>query len=312
MIEIPDIIAKVDELYLKGQKNYPCHVNRASGLGYSVPELEGCLRKGVYERTAWDKKEYWPLEMLRIFEEGNRQEIHIMEDLAKAGYPVIEAQSSFQWKEYQITGHIDGKFIFETPDGPVSIPCEIKSMSPHVFDSIHNLDDFKQYSWTRTYLVQITLYMLMTNTDQAVFILKNKSTGQLKQINVLLDYELGEWALKAAEAINKHIEEETLPDQIENVEVCADCKFKTHCKPGGRFGPELRMEDDPQLESRIDAHLAGKDQANDHKKNWDLAKTALKNTALDQGGQLNVSLGKYLLTGKISKTGRFTPKIELL
>jgi hypothetical protein len=260
-------------------QRYPCLSNRASSMGYFLPILEGCLRRGVYERANWQEKELYDAKTQLVFDEGHAQEAAVLRDLADAGINIVEQQTPFEWKEYQITGHVDGKYI---EDG-VAFPIEIKSMSPFIFDMVYNIEDFKKKPWTRSYLAQITLYMLMQNVDKAIFLLKNKSSGELRQITVDLDYTLGEACLSAAE--------------------------KMVCLPGTDFGQELKIKEDPEIEKKLDRYLELKPDELECGKIWDTIKSQAK-AEIGPAGVLNVMVGKYLLTGKTDAKGTLRIKIE--
>lgn len=285
----------------------PCHTNRASELGYAVHLIGGCLRRGVYARTSWQERELHDARVQLIFDEGNNQERQVLIDLALAGVQIIEQQSAWMWDQYLITGHVDGVWV---EDG-VAYPVEIKSMSPNVFAIVNTFDDFRKKPWTRSYMAQIMLYMLFKNVDKGIFILKNKSTGELKQITVDLDYELGEACLKTAEEINKHVAEGTLPDQIEDREICKNCPFKLLCLPEISFGEPLKIIDDPMYEERISEYLKLVEQS----KQCDILYDIIREEAKAQAGEsgiLNIAVGKYLLTGKKDSRGAFRLKIEPL
>lgn len=286
-------------------QRYPCLSNRASSMGYFLPILEGCLRRGVYERANWQEKELYDAKTQLVFDEGHAQEAAVLRDLADAGINIVEQQTPFEWKEYQITGHVDGKYI---EDG-VAFPIEIKSMSPFIFDMVYNIEDFKKKPWTRSYLAQITLYMLMQNVDKAIFLLKNKSSGELRQITVDLDYTLGEACLSAAEKINAHIVAGTLPDRITALTTCRECPFKLVCLPGTDFGQELKIKEDPEIEKKLDRYLELKPDELECGKIWDTIKSQAK-AEIGPAGVLNVMVGKYLLTGKTDAKGTLRIKIE--
>jgi CRISPR/Cas system-associated exonuclease Cas4 (RecB family) len=286
-------------------QRYPCLSNRASSVGYFVPMLGGCLRRGVYERTSWQEKELHDAKTQLVFDEGNLQERAILRDLADAGIDIIEQQTPFEWKEHQITGHVDGKYV---EDG-IAFPIEVKSMSPFIFDTVYTIEDFRKKPWTRAYLAQITLYMLMQNVDKAIFILKNKSSGELRQITVDLDYELGEACISACEAINGHIAGSTLPDRISDLVTCRECPFKMVCLPGTDFGQELKIKDDPEFEKKIDRYLDLKPDELECGKIWDGIKAQAK-AEVGSAGVLNIMVGKYLLTGKIDAKGTLRIKID--
>jgi len=312
-VEIPDLAQAVADTKAKKIKRYPCHVNRASGLGYAVPELGGCIRRGVYERTHWEDKELHDVGLQFVFDEGNHQEKQVYRDILEAGYEIIEAQTSYSWDTYQITGHIDGKIMCKDEEGkPVAIPVEIKTMHPQIYSTIHKFEDFRIKTWHRPYMAQITLYMLMQNIDTAIFILKDKSSGRLKQIQVGLDYELGEACVRTAEAINEHVAKKTLPDRVEDIDVCKDCPYKLLCHPDKNFGTELKIADDPSLESKIDRYFQVEEAKKEAKDLWDNITDKCKGTAKNKDGsygELNVLLGKYHVTGKPTAKGSFRTKV---
>jgi CRISPR/Cas system-associated exonuclease Cas4 (RecB family) len=239
-----------------------------------------------------------------IFDEGHHQERIFMNDLSEAGISVVEQQTPFEWKMYQITGTVDGKYI---EDG-VAYPLEFKSMNPMIFDQVHVFDDFKKKPWTRAYMAQITLYMLMQGIDKAIFILKNKSSGELKQITVDLDYELGEACIKACEEINLHVASGTLPERIKDIQVCKDCGYKHICCPDIQFGAPLKIKDDPMFEERIDKYFLLKPIEEECSKTYEIIKTEAKAQA--ESDQLNMVVGNYRLTGKNDARGAFRLSIE--
>ena len=284
----------------------PCNSNRASSIGYFCPELEGCLRRGVYERTRWQEKELHDAKRQLVYDEGNQQERVVLRDLAEAEIDIIEQQTAFEWKEKQITGHLDGKYV---EDG-VAYPVEIKSMSPFIFDTVFTFEDFKKKPWTRAYMAQITLYMMLQGIDKGIFILKNKSTGELRQITVDLDYDLGEACIKTAETINGHVLDGTLPDRIPDIQVCKDCPYKMICLPDVNFGEELKIVDDPIFEQRIDSYLKLKPTADDCGKLYETIKAESKAQA--GTGDLNIICGKYRIVGKRDARGALRLSIDNL
>jgi len=287
-------------------KRYPCNSNRASGLGYAVELLGGCLRRGVLERTRWAEKELHDARMQLIFDEGHNQETVVLRDLAEAGIEIIGQQTPYEWKDLQITGSIDGKYV---EDG-VAYPVEIKSMNPMIFDAVHTFEDFKKKPWTRSYMAQITLYMLLQGVDKGIFILKNKSNGMLKQITVDLDYELGEACLKAAEAINCYVKAGTVPEVIKDIQVCKDCPYKLICCPAIQFGEPLKISDDPIFEERLDKYFLIKPIEKESKDLYEIIRDRAKAQAA--GGELNLLQGKYRLTGKPDAKGAFRLTIDKL
>lgn len=306
MIEIPNLFDGVRGLYTNKGRPTPCHSNRASQLGYAVPELLGCVRRGVYSRTAWQNAEPWDVDALLRFEEGRRQERHVLADLAAAGYELIEQQMAFQWDNYQITGHLDAVLLVDRQ----GVPLEIKSAAPQIFSQITDFDSLNKKPWLRAYKCQITLYMLMKNIDLGVLLFKDKSAGSMKQINCGLDYELGEACIRTAEAINEHIANGTLPDRIDDRQTCGKCPFRLICLPDIDFGIPLRIVDDPLYEERLNRYAELQDFATEAKQLYEVIRDEAKSQA--DGGELNVIIGSWRLTGKPDSRGAFRMKIDRL
>lgn len=306
MIDI-DIVSKIKEHIQNKIKRTPCHTTRASSLGYAVPELGGCLRRGVYERINWQEKELISPEVQMIFDEGNDQEKSVLRLLAESGIVIIEQQSYYEWKDYDITGHIDGKILIDDK----SFPLEIKSMSPNIFESVNTFEDFKKKPWTRSYMAQITLYMLMEHEEEAVFILKNKSSGAIKQINVKLDYDLGEFCLRAAETIKKCVEKKEYPEKISDREVCKKCPFRITCMPDINFGEPLKIEDDPEFEKRIARYSELKASSKEANALYEIIKERSKASCGDKK-ELNIMVGNYVITGKKDVAGSLRLKIQTI
>jgi hypothetical protein len=201
------IQAKLDERMQKKIKVHPCHVNRSSSVG------SNCDRFLYYCRKEWDKQSLIQIGTQYIFEEGNNQEDIVLRDLADAGVKIIEQQRSFFWKDYNLSGHIDGIAII---DGK-RYPLEIKSMNPFLWDSMKCLDDMfnaKQH-WIRKYPAQMACYLLMAGEEAGIFVLKNKTNGQFKifeiHLNNLIESGYADRIMKRLDRVNKAVESETIP-----------------------------------------------------------------------------------------------------
>jgi len=240
------IIEKIYEEKAKKIKAYPCHVNRASNLG------DPCIRRLVYERTHWQERLLHDVHLQLLFDEGNNQEKIVVRDLQDAGFEIYEQQRSFEIKDLQITGHMDLKLKISGDE--TLYPTEIKSMAPHIFQKVNQVLDFynKSYPWLQKYPPQLLLYMYASDEERGVWILKNKSTGALKEIWVDFDYDLVDEIFCKAQVINEHIENKTMPDRIEDLELCARCPFRHICLPERDFGKGIIIEDDETLTEMID------------------------------------------------------------
>jgi len=261
--------------------SYPVHSNRASDLG------NPCVRYHVYNRTRWSEKSLHDVGLQQIFDLGNDFEQIALRELQEAGIRIIEQQRSFEWREYQITGHVDGLVQMNGS----AYPIEIKSMSPFVFDSIQDITSLTKgkYAYLRRYPTQLNLYMLMKGIDRAVFLFKNKSTGAYKEIWMNLDYELGEETLKRAEAINAHVKAGTLPDRIADDSQCDDCPFVHICLPE-HIGKEVEI-DTGELATMLDRLEELKPAVKEYEEIDDQVKKAVE-------GREKVLAGNWFVLGK--------------
>jgi hypothetical protein len=255
------IVEKVLEAKTRKIKQWPVTANRASELGHP------CLRYLVLLRTRWQEKTLHDARVQMIFDMGNAVEELVYRDLKEAGFMIVEQQRPFSWQEYQTTGRIDFKLGLTLADlqsdrvpadvlaklaeqgSTAVVPTEVKSAAPNVFASINSIQDMlhHKYVYMRKYPGQLTLYLIMDGKEVGLFLFKNKSTGELKEIWMILDYDYAESLVQKAEAINKHVAERTLPDPMEyNEDICQDCGFVHICLPD-RIGKEVEISDNTEL-----------------------------------------------------------------
>lgn len=227
----------------------PCHTNRASEAGHA------CDRYLVLRRTRWQEAALPDVRLQLLFDEGNLQEQAVLRDLAEAGWTVIEQQRDYEWKALQLTGHIDGKVLL---DGE-AVPIEIKSMAPWIWDAITSMEDFDDAPrpWLRKYPAQMQLYLLLSNSPRGFLILKNKATGQLKELEVALDYEKTEAVLARLERVNEHVKAGTEPPPIVYDEhICGACPFyQRACQPEV-LRTALDWRDDAKLAEKLERREA--------------------------------------------------------
>lgn len=328
-MEIPDLVAAVTKTKEAKITRYRSDNNRASGIGYAVPELDGCERRGVYDRTHWEQKELHDVKGQYIFDEGHAQEKQLLRDLDEAGVKIINQQQPFTLyderpgknRQVLLTGTIEGRIVVNEVGGHAkdTLTFEIKSMNPMIFSGMNEFEDFRKKTWTLAYMAQIMSYMLGENEEQGLFLLKDKSNGTLKQILVPLDYEMGEAVLRTCERINDHVEAGTLPERRSDVDKCEYCPHRKYCLPDVDFEKGPAVADDPDFERKLDEYMLpqdiiGKTYAEIKKEADALYKKSIapKMKVSAAGGDLNVQLGKYLLTGKTDAKGTFRPKIKLV
>ena len=167
------IVERIMAAKQKKIKQFPVNSNRASDLG------QPCVKYHVLNRTKWQERELHGPELQAVFDLGNEYEKIIMGELAEAGIQVIEQQRPFEWREYQITGHIDGKLLV---DGEI-VPFDAKSCSPFVFDYINDINSLKRgkYPYLRNILHSSNLYMLMSIMNEGCCCLRTRSVVYIRR-----------------------------------------------------------------------------------------------------------------------------------
>ncbi|HDD70670.1 MAG TPA: hypothetical protein ENF94_00755 [Candidatus Woesearchaeota archaeon] len=277
------IIEKILEHKQKKYRQAPVRSNRASELGHP------CLRYLVLNRLKWQEKALPPISKLLLYEEGGLHEQKVIRDIQDAGFTVIEQQRAFEWREYEITGHIDAKVIVQEK----VYPLEVKTTSPYIFRTIQSAKDLyeSKHYWVRMYPAQMTIYLLLDNKEEGIFIFKDKSSGELKEIVFKLDYELGEELLQKAEKVNEYVKREEIPDPIEfDEEICGSCGFLHICLPDVKR-EEILLLEDPELLEKLDRWYELKQLLKEYNELDKQIKEALK-------GKERVVLGSFLITGK--------------
>ncbi len=287
-----DIVQKIIEHKASKIKMWPVNANRAGELGHP------CERYLVYLRTRGMERPLHDVGLQFIFDDGNIHEASVLRDLQDAGITIIEQQRGFEWKKYQITGRIDGKIR----DDENIIPIEIKSFNDWNWKAINSVEDmFKsKATYMKKYPAQLTLYLIMDEKEEGLFILKNKVNGLLKQIPITLDYAYAESLIQKAERINVHVQTGTLPDRIPyDDNISGQCPFSHICLPDVTH--EATLLDDPELEIKLDRRAELK-EAKDEFENLDKEiKEAVKEKP-------NIVIGQWNISGKWIEKKGFTVK----
>jgi len=277
------IVEKILEAKQAKIKQWPVNANRASELGHP------CLRYLVLLRTRWQERALYDARVQMIFDMGRAVEDMVFQDLREAGFTIVEQQRPFSWAKYQITGAIDFKLAI---DGKV-YPTEVKSAAPHPFASINSVVDMlkHKYLYMRKYPAQLTLYLLMDGKEEGLFIFKNKSSGEVKEIWMDLDYDFAESLVQKAETVNKHVAEGTLPAPMDYDEnICQECPFAHICIPD-RIGKEVEITQDGELLELVNRYMELKPGA----KEYDEVNERINK--LVQGRE-KILVGDYFIEGK--------------
>lgn len=217
-------------------KVYPCRNLRASNIGHP------CERFLYLLITRWEEQQPHDVGLQNIFDLGNTLETHTINNLKEAGYEVITpTQWSFQIDKPLITGREDLRIKDENGE---LIPVEVKGISPFEFGKLNSVEDFLQSKryYIRQYPAQLQIYMYHFNKLYGFFALTNKLTGETKMIRMDFDWDMADALLKKAERIYKAIEDNKVPDAVEDMSMCDGCKLAHICGIHRGIEPDLELD----------------------------------------------------------------------
>jgi len=243
--------------------------NHASQLGHP------CLRRLVYLRLAADEARPIGVGLRRVFDLGNLFEDYVRARLREAGVRVVAEQGLGDWEKYNIRGSIDG--VIHVADlaraacgwgmpyderdfgSSEAVILEIKSCGDKYWRALAEGDE---PNWgldeiTLKWRAQCLLYCLLQGRERCVLLLVHKSSGEMRQIDIVLEEHLdeAEALIKKAEAIEsivyamREVEEEeghidldlwVMPKRLEVPPICRRCEFEHLCCPTLVWGPGLQ------------------------------------------------------------------------
>jgi CRISPR/Cas system-associated exonuclease Cas4 (RecB family) len=290
-----EIIDKIIEGKAKKIKVYPQYVTRASEVGHP------CERYLVYSITNWaDRTPYEP-ELQFIFEGGNMVEDMAVKDFEEAGFKVYrgEPDKALANRKPAMTGHYD--FRVDFGDGkPKTIEC--KGLSKYDWDYLNTYEDFftSKKVYIRKYPAQLQMYLYFKAEDLGYFYLKSIPAFQPKLIPVRLDYDFVEEILQKTERVENHVKDRTLPERINDLDVCTRCAFFNLCLPEIKRQP-MEIIDDGELE----AMLARWDELKPLEKEYKDLDKQLKESFR---GSEKLLIGNYLIEGQLVERKAYIPK----
>jgi len=240
------IVEKVEEYINRKRKISPVHTNRASEIGHP------CYRYLYFLRTAWDQAQLPSLAQQLVFDEGKLQEKAVLRLLEDAGFDIVEQQRPYEIRELKLTGHIDAKIRVNNK----LFPLEIKSMSPYFFESVNDLKDFlsHKYAHIRKIPYQLQAYLMLARENEGILILKNRSSGEIKEIIVQANERMWAEIRVKCETINTFVDKQVTPNFQEglNEEICTTCKFAHVCLPDVKRKNDLKIIEDEELISLLE------------------------------------------------------------
>ena len=227
-------------------KQYPCEHLRASLVGHP------CERYLALSIANWQDKLPYDETRQAIYDFGNSVESYAIDCLKKAGFEVVTpVDRAFRIENPLITGREDLRI--KDQDSGELIPVEIKGLQGQEWEKLNSVDDFKnsKHHYIKQYPAQLYCYMWHFQKEKGYFCLVNKQTGQIKIIEVKLDYDYMDWILERSKRVYKALEDKTI-NQLETIDdysTCDKCDLK-HCCKGCHKGVEAEI-DDGTLENLI-------------------------------------------------------------
>jgi hypothetical protein len=273
-------------------KVYPVEHLSASRLGHPCERYLYLLIKN------WQDQKPHDVGLQHIFDLGNSIEDYTIARLKEAGFEcVTPSVRSWKIENPLITGREDVRI--KDPETGELLPVEIKGLSPIEFEKLNTIDDFlnsKKY-YVRGYPAQLFVYMYKFEKEKGFFVITNKLTGEIKPIEVNLDYDFGEQCLQKAERIYKALETNTPPDSCDDVSVCEGCNLQHIC------GQVKRVPADIELDGELEELINRKEELKAAKAEYESVDKQIKERV---GEREKIITGTYLIERKAYEKKAFT------
>lgn len=287
-----DIKEKLEATAAAKIQVYPVEHLSASRLGHPCERYLYLLIKN------WQDQKPHDTGLQHIFDLGNSIEDYTIERLKEAGFEcVTPTVRSWRIDKPLITGREDVR-IKDTETGDL-LPVEIKGLSPQEWAKLNTIDDFlnSKKHYVRGYPTQLFVYMYHFAKERGFFVITNKLTGEIKPIEVYLDYDFGEQVLQKAERIYKALETNTPPESCDDASVCEGCNLQHIC------GQVKRVPADVELDDELENLINRKEELKAAKTEYEAVDKAIKERV---GEREKVITGTYLIERKSFVKKAFT------
>jgi len=242
-METPDLAALLTEQILSKTRNrIPVSSPRIHASWLGTP----CRRWCYYKRTAGELETQVTDSLQLVFREGNLVEADIYGLLTSRPFGDIEVVATQVGEPLpgNISGACDAIIRIKRDNewcGPYVL--EIKSVSPNIYGRINSVEDFNRHSWSMRYVPQVHIYNRMAEVwlsrnqrvpgtiQGAIFLLKCKSAGALKQLYVPRDVTAEDDLIKKAIDIEGCVAARMPPERIPWCSLCSECSFLHVCLP---------------------------------------------------------------------------------
>lgn len=285
--------------YQKPREPWISEWNWASEAG------DPCVRMLAYRRLKPEAALPPSEDLAFTFKHGHWVEKEALDELAGAGYEIVEQQRPFTDRKMKVRGKIDGKIVLRF-ERPRKLPFEIKGYAPNTWKRINTVQDLvdSDLPYLKKVPAQMMLYLMLDpegqKGDAGILYLKNKLSGQPKQIVVPLDTGYAMWLWKRIRLVNEHVRRRKLPPRIEYDEaVCGRCPFRHVClgeMPAGASPLVL----DPERQSELLELLRERERLDPLRKQFEEVDDRVKELVK---GHPKIILGDYIITGKEIEVG---------
>jgi hypothetical protein len=319
-IKLPNIVEALENKFRAAIRVFNAKSIHASQIGGP------CECQLVYDQVAGNKAPH-DVDTEMVFSMGRLLEEQANVDLAEAfkGNDSVQVQRErlpLPPNQWNIGGQLDFSICQRIDKVWSKYPMEFKSASPFVFERINTVADMldDQSFYVRKYPAQIQIYMLMTNTEHGMFLLRNKLNGKYKQIEVALDLDYSEQLLQKAERINTSIakyrqacddegREKALPKRIGySSEVCGSCPFRGLCVPDlAQAEGIVNMLSDTELASLCRIRAMNAESVEEYNEADEKISEHCKAvvSALKAGAEKVILVDGFSITVKVSKTKKY-------
>jgi hypothetical protein len=199
------------------------------------------------------------MKLFDLGEEHEERAIRIMraalrDDPKWEGFSVEQQQMSIPENPHGIHGKLDCRLKMPLPVGnnkAIFLPLEVKGLNEHVYKQINTVEDMVTSTLVhvRKYPAQLCLYEYFTDTEWGMFVLVNKTTGDMKFVPSHLDLEYAEELLQKADRVKVIVkaykkekaptpgietdkQKSLLPERmIWTQSICGRCPYLSHCMP---------------------------------------------------------------------------------
>jgi len=200
----------------------------------------------VHCRVDWKDRQTMDIDGRWRVEEGLDKEWAVKKWLGSIGFELSQSQRRFstddegleKYKHLHISGKIDGlnplnRVLPEPFASLKEVPAEIKTTSPHYWQSTQTIDDLKRHPkfWINKIPSQLNIYLVF-NSCPGGFIILATFGKKPRILPMLFDPELWEHDKSRVEKVNAHVEAGTYPEPIPyDATVCGMCDFNHLCAP---------------------------------------------------------------------------------